>query len=143
MEELLRKSVRKTELFKRRFRHCAVRGLMVLKQYNGYEIGVGKQQRSSASILNVAKKIVDFPIVEETFREILEEVFDIEHAKEVLKGIESGDTELKIVETPFPSPFAHNLVALQASDVVLMESRRELLRELHRRVMEYIEGRKG
>ncbi|MDI6885111.1 MAG: hypothetical protein QMD22_01945 [archaeon] len=89
---------------------------MVLKQYKGYEIGVGKQQRSSASILNVAKRIEDFPIVEETFREILEEVFDIEHAKEVLKGIESGDTEIRVVETPFPSPFAHNLVALQASE---------------------------
>ena len=139
VEELLRKSVRETELFKRRFRHCAVRGLMILKQYKGYEIGVGKQQRSSASILTVAKKIDDFPIVEETFREILEEVFDLEHAKEVLKGIEQGDTEIRVVETPFPSPFAHNLVALQASDVVLMESRRELLHELHRRVMEYIE----
>ena len=138
IEELLRASVKRTELFKRRFRHCAVRGLMVLKQYKGYEIGVGKQQRSSTSILNVAKKIEGFPIVEETYREILEEVFDIEHAKEVIGGIESGMIEAVTIETPFPSPFAHNLVALQASDVVLMESRRELLLELHRRVMEYI-----
>lgn len=141
VEDLLRKSVRDTELFKRRFRHCAVRGLMVLKQYKGYEIGIGKQQRSSASILTAAKKIEEFPIVEETFREILAEVFDLEHAKEVLSGIEQGDIELRVVETPFPSPFAHNLVALQASDVVLMESRKELLLDLHRRVMEYIEGR--
>jgi ATP-dependent Lhr-like helicase len=115
---------------------------MVLKQYKGYKIGVGKQQRSSSSILNVAKKIEDFPIVEETFREILEEVFDIEHAKEVLEGVEKGEIEIKVVETPFPSPFAHNLVALQASDIVLMESRRELLVELHKRVMEYIEGKR-
>ncbi|MHC1636223.1 MAG: ATP-dependent helicase [Candidatus Methanospirareceae archaeon] len=143
VEDMLRRSVRNTELFKRRFRHCAVRGLMVLKQYKGYEIGVGKQQRSSASILSVAEKIKGFPIVEETFREILEEVFDIEHAKEVLRGIERGDIEIVTVETPFPSPFAHNLVALQASDVVLMESRRELLLELHRRVMEYIKEEKS
>jgi ATP-dependent Lhr-like helicase len=140
IEEMLRKSVWKTELFKRRFRHCAVRGLMVLKQYKGYEIGVGKQQRSSASILGMAKKIENFPIVEEAFREILEEVFDIEHAKEVLRGVESGAIEIRTIKTPVPSPFIHNLVALQASDVVLMESRRELLQELHRRVMEYIEG---
>ncbi|RJS70897.1 ATP-dependent helicase [Methanophagales archaeon] len=139
IEEMLRKSVWKTELFKRRFRHCAVRGLMVLKQYKGYEIGVGKQQRSSASILGVAKKIENFPIVEEAFREILEEVFDIEHAKEVLRGVESGAIEIRTIKTPVPSPFIHNLVALQASDVVLMESRRELLQELHRRVMAYIE----
>lgn len=79
-------------------------------------------------------------MVETLFREILEEVFDIEHAKEVLRGIESGAIEIRTVETPFPSPFIHNLVALQASDVVMMESRRELLKELHRRVLEYIEG---
>ncbi len=138
LDEVLKMSVSRTELFKRRFRHCAVRGLMVLKQYKGYEIGVGKQQRSATSVLNVAKKIEGFPIVEETYREILEEVFDIRHAKEVVEGIEAGRIEVVAVETPFPSPFAHNLVALQASDVVLMESRRELLLELHRRVMEYI-----
>ena len=88
--------------------------------------------------MNVAKKIEGFPIVEETYREILEEVFDIEHAREVISGIENGMIEVVTIETPFPSPFAHNLVALQASDVVLMESRRELLLELHRRVLEYI-----
>jgi len=140
VEELLRKSVQNTELFKRRFRHCAVRGLMVLKQYKGFDIGVGKQQRSSSSILEIVRKIEGFPIVEETFREILEEVFDIEHVKEVLRGIERGEIEIKVVETPFPSPFAHNLVALQASDVILMESRRELLLQLHRKVLEYIKG---
>ncbi len=138
VEGILRESVKRTELFKRRFRHCAVRGLMVLKQYKGYEIGVGKQQRSSSAILSVASKIEGFPIVEETYREILEEVFDIEHAKEVLEGIETGEIGVIAVETPFPSPFSHNLVALQASDVVLMESRRELLLELHKRVMDYI-----
>ena len=79
-------------------------------------------------------------MVETLFREILEEMFDIEHAKDVLKGVESGEIEIRVVETPFSSPFIHTLVALQTSDVVLMESRRELLQELHRRVLEYIEG---
>ena len=142
VETLLRRSIRRTELFKRRFRHCAVRALMILKQYKGYDISVGKQQRNSSAVLSVVEKIDGFPIVEETFREILEEVMDIEHAKEVLRGIESGEIEIRFVEgLPFPSPFAHALVALQASDIVLMESRRELLRELHRKVLEYIEGK--
>ena len=138
IEELLRKSIQNTELFRRRFRHCAVRGLMVLKQYRGYDISVGKQQRSSSSILEVVSKIEGFPILEETFREILEEVFDIESAKKVLRRIEHGEISVRFVETPFPSPFAHNLVAMQASDVILMESRRELLQELHRKVLEYV-----
>ena len=139
---LLRRSIKKTELFKRRFRHCAVRALMILKQYKGYDISIGKQQRNSSAVLSVVEKIEGCPIVEETFREILEEVMDIEHAKEVLKGIESGEIAIKFVKgLPFPSPFSHALIALQASDIVLMESRRELLRELHRKVLEYIEGK--
>ncbi|WP_456486664.1 ATP-dependent helicase [Candidatus Alkanophaga liquidiphilum] len=142
IEMLLRRSIKKTELFKRRFRHCAVRALMILKQYKGYDISIGKQQRNSSAVLSVVEKIEGFPIVEETFREILEEVMDIEHAKEVLKGIESGEIAIKFVKgLPFPSPFSHALIALQASDIVLMESRRELLRELHRKVLEYIEGK--
>ncbi|MDI6640025.1 MAG: ATP-dependent helicase [Methanocellales archaeon] len=139
MEEVLRKTLRRTELLKRRFRHCATRGLMVLRQYKGYEIKMGRQQRSSDVVLSAASKMPNFPIVEETYREILEEVMDIRHAKEVLRGMENGKIKVDLVEgLPVPTPFAHNLIALQAADVVLMESRKEFLRELHRRVLEYI-----
>lgn len=139
LEPVLRKTVRRTELFKRRFRHCATRGLMVLQQYKGYKIRLGRQQRSSEFILVGASKIRGFPIVEETFREVLDEVMDLEHAWEILRGIEEGKITFSFLHSVFPSPFAHNLVALQAADVVMMESRRELLLEFHRRVMEYIE----
>lgn len=138
LEEILRKSIRNTELFKRRYRHCAVRGLMVLKQYKNHEIRVGKQQRSSEFILRAAERIPRFPIIEETFREILEEVFDIEHTEETIQGIENGDIHISLIQTLVPSPFAHNLVAQQASDVVMMESRKDLLKELHRKVLECI-----
>jgi ATP-dependent Lhr-like helicase len=140
LEDLLRKSIRRTELFKRRFRHCATRGLMILRSYKGYEITAGKQQRSSDVVLKVIEK--DFPLIDETFREIGEEVMDLPHAKEVLKKVENGEIKVRWIKLPFPSPFAHNLVALQAADVVLMESRKELLLELHRRVLKCIKEEK-
>ncbi len=139
VDEVLRKTLRRTELFKRRFRQCATRGLMILRQYKGYEIRMGRQQRSSDVVLSAASKMPNFPIVEETYREILEEVMDIRHAKEVLGDMEKGKIKADFIEgLPVPTPFAHNLVTLQAADVVLMESHKEFLQELHRRVLEYI-----
>lgn len=139
IEDALRTSLRRTELFKRRFRHCAVRALMILRHYKGYEIRIGKQQRSSDVVLSAASKIEDFPVIEETFREITEEVMDLPHAKFILESIEKGKIRIDLLrDMPVPSPFAHNLITLQAADVVLMESRKEFLLELYRKVMEYI-----
>lgn len=141
MEEILRKALANTELLKRRFRHCAVRSLMVLKEYKGYEIRIGKQQRSSDSLLRAARTLEKFPVLEEAYREILEEVMDLPHAKEVVRGIEMGDIKFEFVRVPVPSPFSHNLITLQAADVVLMESRKEFLLQLHRKVLEHIKRR--
>jgi len=141
LREILRRAVRNTEMFLRRFRHCANRALMVLRSYRGHQIRIGKQQRSSEFILSSVEKIEGFPVVEETYREILEEVMDVKNAERVLEEIERGEIEVVFLkDVIYPSPFAHNLVALGSSDVVLMESRRELLLEMHRKVMEYIEA---
>lgn len=141
LRDVLRRAVRNTEMFLRRFRHCANRALMVLRSYRGHQIRIGKQQRSSEFILEMVEKIEGFPVVEETYREILEEVMDVNNAERVLDEIERGEIEVVFLkDVVYPSPFAHNLVALGMSDVVLMESRRELLLEMHRKVMEYIEA---
>jgi putative NIF3 family GTP cyclohydrolase 1 type 2 len=61
---------------------------MILRNYKGHEISVNKQQLSASTLLKVVKMFKDFPILTETFREILEDYMDIEHAKEILKKIE-------------------------------------------------------
>ena len=142
IENILRKAVFKTELMRRRFRHVAVRSLMILRNYKGHEIRVGKQQLSARKLLEICGKIKNFPVIEETFREILEDFMDIEHAKQILRKIEKGD--IKIVEINsgnIPSPFSHNIILLGLSDVVLMEDRRAMLERLHNLVMAKI-GRK-
>jgi len=136
IENILRKAVFKTELMRRRFRHVAVRSLMILRNYKGHEIRVGKQQLSARKLLEICGKIKNFPVIEETFREILEDFMDIEHAKQILRKIEKGD--IKIVEINsgnIPSPFSHNIILLGLSDVVLMEDRRAMLERLHNLVM--------
>lgn len=109
---------------------------MILRNYKGHEIRVGKQQLSARKLLEICGKMKNFPVIEETFREILEDFMDIEHAKQILRKIEKGD--IKIVEINsgnIPSPFSHNIILLGLSDVVLMEDRRAMLERLHNLVM--------
>lgn len=61
LREILRNALAKTELLRRRFRHVAARGLMILRNYKGYEISVNKQQISAQSLLRIVEKIEGFP----------------------------------------------------------------------------------
>lgn len=131
LRETLKKAVRRTELMKRRFRHCATRGLMILRNYKGHEIKVSKQQASAETLIKIAEELDGFPIVKETYREILEDSMDVEHAEQVLKWIECGKVKVVRAEPELPTPFAHNIVLVGMSDVVLMEERKELLKRMY------------
>lgn len=136
LRELLSKSIRNTEMFKRRFRHVAARSFMVLRNYKGYEIGARRQMRNAEALLRVVSEIEGFPIVKETEREIMEDVMDVKNAIEVLKSIENGELEIVHVKTPIPSPLAHGVYLSGLSDVILMEDRLKLLEYLYQRVVE-------
>ncbi len=140
LRDVLKKAVRKTELMKRRFRHVASRALMILRNYKGNKKSVGRQQMKSHFLLSACEKIdKDFPIVKETYREIIEDYMDIEHASEIVRGLERGDISYKVVDTEVPSPFAHNLVIQSQSDVMKLEDKKKRLRKLHDKVMESID----
>ncbi len=139
IEKLLRENIRRTELMKRRFRHCAARSFLILRNYKGHKISVRKQQVNAERLIRVCEEIdPGFPVVEETYREILEDLMDIHRAEEVICKLKRGDIVYRIIETKHPSPFAHNLVVLGEADVVLMKDRRERLIELHEKIMKEI-----
>ncbi len=139
VESIVRRAVRNTEMFKQRFRHCAGRGLMILRNYKGRDISVSKQKLRSGKILEVLDGYPDHPIVKETYNEILYQVLDLKNAKEVLQGIENGTMEVCTKDyTDTPSPFAHNVVMIGISDVIMMEDRSALLRQFHQKVLERV-----
>jgi ATP-dependent Lhr-like helicase len=140
LEEYLKKSIFNTELMKRRFRHVATRGLMILRNYKGHEISVEKQQLNASTLLRVIRRWEDFPILKETYREILEDYMDIEHAREVLEKVHSN--EIEVVDVGMldtPTPFAYNIVLEGLSDIVLMEDKRTLIAKFHEELMRKIE----
>ncbi len=136
LDVILRKAVKDSEIFKQRFRHTAARSFMILRNYKGREVSVGRQQVRSGYLLDYLSNLENFPVIKETYREILEDVMDIANAKAVLRSIESGDVAVAIIDfSATPSPFAHNVVLAGISDIVLMEDRSSLLKQLHRKVL--------
>lgn len=139
LEDVLKRAIRNTELFKLRFRHCATRSFMVLRKYRGHSISVSRQTLRSRKVLTALEMHPDFPVLKETFREILEDHMDINNARQVLQWIRNGDATYVVLRSgSTPSPFAHSLILTSAEDVVLMEDRDVLLRELHRQVIEKV-----
>ena len=136
LEPILRKAIKDSEIFKLRFRHIAARSFMILRSYMGRPISVNKQQIRSSYLLDALGNMENAPVIEETYREVLEDDMDIKSAKEVLEMIENG--KMGIVTLAYngtPSPFAHSIILSGFSDIVLMEDRSELLKELHRKVL--------
>jgi len=139
IETILKRCIRNTELFEQRFRHCAQRALMLLRNYKGREISISNQKIRSKKILERLQHDQDFPIVKETFNEILYQVLNLDKAKKVLKDIESGDISVTTADySDTPSPFTHSVLMAGISDVIMMEDRSSLLRQYHQKVLEQV-----
>ncbi|HLC65509.1 MAG TPA: ATP-dependent helicase [Candidatus Nanoarchaeia archaeon] len=142
LRAVMEKAVDQTEVLRRRFRQCAERALMILKNYKGRTKRVGRQQVSSMILLSAVKRVSnDFSILKEARREVLEDLMDIENAIKVLEGIESGAIKVEVINTKTPSPFAFNLVAQGYVDVMKIEDRVEFIRRMHEKVMREIEAK--
>jgi ATP-dependent Lhr-like helicase len=140
VERIVRDSLEKTEMLKRRFRHVASRSFMILKNYLGNSISVGKQQFNARLLLKISQEIAGFPIIKETYREILEDAMDLENAVKLLRHVDEKKINFVICpKSKVPSPFSHNLILKWHSDVVSSESRKEMLERLHRQVKYLIE----
>jgi len=144
LRNVLRRALRRSEVLKRRFRHCAERALALLRNYRGEETSVSRRQANAEVMMKVVESIPRFPILEEAYREVMEDVMDVENAEEVLRSMERGDIIIKVVRVDGPpSPFAHGIVAHGYSDVILMEDRRRLLLKLYEEVMKRIAEKGG
>ncbi|WP_414838180.1 ATP-dependent helicase [Candidatus Nanosalina sp. VS9-1] len=141
LEKELKDAVGKTELMKRRFRHVAGRSLMILRNYQGNSKTVGQQQMKGHFLISAIrnKHGEDFPMIEETYREIMEDAMDIRHTEKVVEGIADGDIEFEVRNADIPSPFSHNLLLQESSDVIKMEDKKERLQELHQQVLDRID----
>ncbi|HUY70509.1 MAG TPA: ATP-dependent helicase [Candidatus Baltobacteraceae bacterium] len=139
LEKMLKANIRRTELLRRKFRHVAARSFMILRNYKGWKITVGRQQMNSQMIFKAAEEIdPNFPIITETYREILNDMMDMPRAQMLLDNLESGKLKYKVIQTDIPSPFSHSIITLGHADVILMKERHKYLQELHKLVLKRI-----
>ncbi len=138
--DYVRRSIANTTVFKERFRQCATRSLMVLRRYKGHEVPIVMQQLRSDKVLRAIENIPDFPVVTETFREIMDDMMDVPAALNYVKDVISTGSYAARDYSNEPSPFSLSLILAGVSDVVLMEERAKLLKELQSRIVDRVYG---
>ncbi|VTT88191.1 FIG003033: Helicase domain protein [Halorubrum sp. DM2] len=138
VREDLREAVEGTDLLQRYFRIDAGRALMILKRYKGYEKSAAEQQVSAEMLLSFAAELDEFAVLEETYRELLEDRLDVAGIREVVGRISTGDLAVEHRVVDSPSPLAFGLATLVDSDTVIADDESAVLREFHARVMEEI-----
>ncbi|HKT43789.1 MAG TPA: DEAD/DEAH box helicase [Gaiellaceae bacterium] len=110
LDELVIAEVGQTALFGARFRENAARALLIPRRRPGERTPLWQQRLKAQGLLQVARKYASFPIVLETYRECLQDVFDLPALKKLLHGLQTREIDLVDVETSSASPFAASLL---------------------------------
>ncbi len=97
-------------LFASRFRECAARALLLPRRHPGRRSPLWHQRQRAAQLLDVARKYPDFPVVLETIRECLQDVYDVPALVELMAAIAQRRVRVLEAETARPSPFAASLL---------------------------------
>ncbi|MGK2865725.1 MAG: Lhr family ATP-dependent helicase, partial [Mycobacterium sp.] len=106
LEPIVTDEVGGSALFASRFRECAARALLLPRRHPGKRSPLWHQRQRAAQLLDVARKYPDFPIVLETVRECLQDVYDVPALTELMARVAQRKVRLLEVETATPSPFA-------------------------------------
>lgn len=143
VEDLVVGRLGASAMFAGRFRENAARALLLPRRRPGSRTPLWQQRQRSAGLLAVASRYGSFPIIVETYRECLADLFDLPALREVLSGVARREIDVRDVETVAPSPFAGSLLFdylaafMYEGDAPLAERRagalaldRELLRDL-------------
>ena len=109
VEDLVVEQLSHSALFAGTFRECAARALLLPRRGYRQRRPLWAQRIKAETLLAAASRFADFPIVLETYRECLKDVFDLPALKELLGAIQRHEVEVIEVETERPSPFARSL----------------------------------
>jgi ATP-dependent helicase Lhr and Lhr-like helicase len=110
IEELVVGEVGDTALFGARFRENAARALLIPRRRPGERTPLWQQRLKAQGLLQVARKYGSFPVILETYRECLQDVFDLPALRRLLGGLRSRSIDHVDVETASASPFSASLL---------------------------------
>jgi ATP-dependent Lhr-like helicase len=110
LEQIVTDEVGGSALFASRFRECAARALLLPRLNPNRRAPLWQQRQRSAQLLEVARRHPTFPIILETLREVLQDVYDLPALLRIARSI--GERRIRLVETTTsqPSPYARDLL---------------------------------
>src|SRR6266700_1846574 len=110
LEELVVQEVGQSALFGARFRENAARALLIPRRRPGERTPLWQQRLKAQGLLQVARRYGSFPVILETYRECLQDVFDLPSLKRLLTGLRTRELDLVDVETASASPYSASLL---------------------------------
>src|SRR5262249_52819874 len=88
----------------------ASRALLLPRRRPGVRTPLWQQRKRAADLLAVASRHADFPLLLETYRECLRDVFDMPALVGTLRAVATRAIRVHTADTPTPSPFASSLL---------------------------------
>jgi len=110
LEQLVTDEVGGSALFASRFRECAARALLLPRYRPGSRSPLWQQRQKASQLLDVAREYPSFPIILETIRECLQDVYDLPALVTLAKQVASRAIRLVETSTDSASPFANALL---------------------------------
>ena len=147
-ERLILEEVSASSLFGARFRMNAARALLLPRGNPRRRMPLWLQRLKAADLLQAVRDFPSFPIVVETYRDVLQDAFDMEGLRDVLSRLASGSLGIQPVSTELPSPFARSLQFgfvmdwMYGDDTPRAEARAALL-SLDRALLDELMGGQG
>jgi ATP-dependent Lhr-like helicase len=110
LDALVTDEVGGSALFAARFRECAARALLLPKYNPGRRSPLWQQRQKASQLLDVARKYPSFPIILETVRECLQDVYDLPALGDLARQIATRNVRIVEATTDAASPFARALL---------------------------------
>jgi ATP-dependent helicase Lhr and Lhr-like helicase len=110
VEQVVTAELGGSALFASRFRECAARALLLPRRQPGRRTPLWQQRQRAAQLLTVASQYGTFPVVLETVRECLQDVFDVPGLVTLMRDVAARRIRLVEVETSAASPFSKSVL---------------------------------
>ncbi len=110
VHDLVTSEIGGSALFAARFRECAARALLLPRRRPDRRQPLWQQRQRAAQLLQVASQYASFPIILETVRECVQDVFDVPGLVQLMRAVQAREVTLVDVESAQPSPFARSLL---------------------------------
>lgn len=110
VERLVVRQLGSTAMFAARFREAAGRALLLPRRRPGARAPLWQLRKRASDLLAVAARFGSFPIILETYRECLRDIFDLPALTELMRRVRSRSLRVVNVESQKPSPFSASLL---------------------------------